>query len=195
MYVTQHNAKDFRNLENAVISPDRSINIIFGENGQGKTNLIESIWLFTGCHSFRTRKNSQLIRENCERSMLDISFFAFDRDQTARLELTDKKNVWINGVHKDTPRRLIGEFPAVLFSPATLSSPGRTGRAQKIYRHSYKPCQAQLRRDTFKIYQNSLRAQRAAASGCGEREYKLRYVFLMGRTAVRSRSKNTSLPL
>lgn len=56
MYVTQHNAKDFRNLENAVISPDRSINIIFGENGQGKTNLIESIWLFTGCHSFRTRK-------------------------------------------------------------------------------------------------------------------------------------------
>ena len=40
MYVTQHNAKDFRNLENAVISPDRSINIIFGENGQGKTNLI-----------------------------------------------------------------------------------------------------------------------------------------------------------
>ena len=43
MYVTQHNAKDFRNLENAVISPDRSINIIFGENGQGKTNLIESI--------------------------------------------------------------------------------------------------------------------------------------------------------
>ena len=112
MYVTQHNAKDFRNLENAVISPDRSINIIFGENGQGKTNLIESIWLFTGCHSFRTRKNFQLIRENCERSMLDISFFAFDRDQTARLELTDKKNVWINGVHKDTPRRLIGEFPA-----------------------------------------------------------------------------------
>lgn len=56
MYVTQHNAKDFRNLENAVILPDRSINIIFGENGQGKTNLIESIWLFTGCHSFRTRK-------------------------------------------------------------------------------------------------------------------------------------------
>ena len=55
MYVTQHKAKDFRNLENAVISPDRSINIIFGENGQGKTNLIESIWLFTGCHSFRTR--------------------------------------------------------------------------------------------------------------------------------------------
>ena len=60
MYVTQHNAKDFRNLENASFSPDRSINIIFGENGQGKTNLIESIWLFTGCHSFRTRKNSQM---------------------------------------------------------------------------------------------------------------------------------------
>ena len=36
MYVTQHKAKDFRNLENASFSPDKSINIIFGENGQGK---------------------------------------------------------------------------------------------------------------------------------------------------------------
>lgn len=121
MYVNEHNAKNFRNLEAVTFLPDRTINIIFGENGQGKTNLIESIWLFTGCHSFRTRKNSQLIREDCERSKLDISFFAFDREQDAEIELTDKKAVWINGVKKDTPRRLIGEFPAVMFSPATLS--------------------------------------------------------------------------
>lgn len=121
MYITEHSVKNFRNLENISISPDKGINIIFGENGQGKTNLIESIWLFTGCHSFRTRKNIQLIREGCESSRLDISFFAFERDQTAQIDLTDKKTVRLNGVLKDTPRRLIGEFPAVLFSPSTLS--------------------------------------------------------------------------
>ena len=121
MYITEHSVKNFRNLENISISPDKGINIIFGENGQGKTNLIESIWLFTGCHSFRTRKNIQLIREGCESSRLDISFFAFERDQTAQMDLTDKKTVRLNGVLKDTPRRLIGEFPAVFFSPSTLS--------------------------------------------------------------------------
>ena len=170
MYVTQHNAKKFRNLENAEISPDRSINIIFGENGQGKTNLIESIWLFTGCHSFRTRKNSQLIRENCERSMLDISFFAFDRDQTARLELTDKKNVWINGVHKDTPRRLIGEFPAVLFSPATLSivqdGPGERRKFIDIAISLVKPNYAGILSKYIKtLSERNALLRQAAASG------------------------------
>ncbi len=121
MYITEHSVKNFRNLESASISPDKGINIIFGENGQGKTNLVESIWLFTGCHSFRTRKNIQLIRDGCESSRLDISFFAFEREQTARIDLNDKKSVWLNEVQKDTPRRLIGEFPAVLFSPSTLS--------------------------------------------------------------------------
>ena len=121
MYITEHSVKNFRNLENASILPDKGINIIFGENGQGKTNLMESIWLFTGCHSFRTRKNNQLIREGQDISILDVSFNAFNRPQTASIELTDKKTVWLNEVKKDTPRRLIGEFPAVLFSPNTLS--------------------------------------------------------------------------
>ena len=76
MYVTQHNAKDFRNLENAVISPDRSINIIFGENGQGKTNLIESIWLFTGCKSFRSKKDSELLGFGKDFAKNEIDFFA-----------------------------------------------------------------------------------------------------------------------
>ena len=121
MYITEHSVKNFRNLEAASILPDKGINIIFGENGQGKTNLMESMWLFTGCHSFRTRKNNQLIREGQEKSLLDVSFNAFNRAQTASIELTDKKTVWLNEVKKDTPRRLIGEFPAVLFSPNTLS--------------------------------------------------------------------------
>ena len=195
MYVTQHNAKDFRNLENASFSPDRSINIIFGENGQGKTNLIESIWLFTGCHSFRTRKNSQLIREGCESSLLDISFFAFDREQSARLELTDKKNVWINGVHKDTPRRLIGEFPAVLFSPATLSivqdGPGERRKFIDIAISLVKPNYAGILSRYIKTLSNETRF-------CARRlreECQFRYVFPVGRAAIFSRRKAAALQI
>jgi len=43
--------------------PSNGINVIYGENGHGKTNIIESIWLFTGCNSFRTRKNTELINK------------------------------------------------------------------------------------------------------------------------------------
>ena len=44
--------KNFRNIENMEFEPSNGINVIYGENGHGKTNIIESIWLFTGCNSF-----------------------------------------------------------------------------------------------------------------------------------------------
>ena len=49
---------NYRNIAAAQLEPGRELTVICGNNGQGKTNLIESIWLFTGCHSFRTRKNN-----------------------------------------------------------------------------------------------------------------------------------------
>ena len=42
--------KNFRNIENMELEPSDGINVIYGENGHGKTNIIESIWLFTGCN-------------------------------------------------------------------------------------------------------------------------------------------------
>ena len=50
MKVLKHEIKDFRNIESLCFEPDEGINVIYGENGQGKTNIIESIWLFTGCN-------------------------------------------------------------------------------------------------------------------------------------------------
>ena len=61
MNVTRLNINNFRNIENLEIYPDKGINIIFGENAQGKTNLIESIWLFSGFRSFRGSKDNDLI--------------------------------------------------------------------------------------------------------------------------------------
>ena len=43
----------FRNLETDEIRPDGGINVIYGENAQGKTNLLEALWLFSGARSFR----------------------------------------------------------------------------------------------------------------------------------------------
>lgn len=56
MTVKELSVADYRNIEKINITPSESVNVIYGENAQGKTNLLESIWLFTGCKSFQFKK-------------------------------------------------------------------------------------------------------------------------------------------
>jgi DNA replication and repair protein RecF len=56
----------FRNLEDGIYEPCPQMNILYGNNAQGKTNLIEAMWLFTGSRSFRGSKDSELVRFGCE---------------------------------------------------------------------------------------------------------------------------------
>ena len=60
MNVLRLGFENFRNLCPGEIFPGETINVIHGSNAQGKTNLLESIWLFTGGHSFRGTKDSEL---------------------------------------------------------------------------------------------------------------------------------------
>ena len=50
---------DFRNIETLQLEPDAGVNIIYGDNAQGKTNLMEAVWLFTGAKSFRGAKENE----------------------------------------------------------------------------------------------------------------------------------------
>ena len=62
MKLNEIELRGFRNLENVVIKPDPEMNVIFGENAQGKTNLIEAIWLLSGMKSFRGARDQELVR-------------------------------------------------------------------------------------------------------------------------------------
>ena len=65
--------ENFRNIEH--ISLDfENVNIIYGENAQGKTNLIEAIYLFSGSKSFRGAKDCDLIKFGNEFARLKIDF-------------------------------------------------------------------------------------------------------------------------
>ena len=64
MYIKNIKIENFRNIEFMEIKPHNEINVIYGQNGQGKTNLLEAIWLFTGCKSFRNAKDSELVQFN-----------------------------------------------------------------------------------------------------------------------------------
>ena len=87
MKVTRLSAIHYRNLKELEIYPQEGVNIIYGENAQGKTNLLESIWMFTGCRSFRGAKDAELISLKNEAARLEMDFYAEGREQEATLLL------------------------------------------------------------------------------------------------------------
>lgn len=112
---------NFRNIEYIELSPYENINVIYGKNAQGKTNIIEAIWLFTGNQSFRGSKMSELIKHESDFARLDISFADKRRDQTASIVLSGKRKIVLNGVEIKTLSKLNGNFYSVVFSPSHLS--------------------------------------------------------------------------
>ena len=117
----------YRNLHTGSFCPAPGVNIICGSNAQGKTNLLESIWLFTGGHSFRGSRDAELVRmeENGlsqETASLSMTFFAAGREQTARLKIAaGRRSALLNGISKRSASSLVGTFCAVVFSPDHLS--------------------------------------------------------------------------
>lgn len=121
MKITDFSAEHFRNLHAIQFNPDPGINVIFGENGQGKTNIIEGIWLFTGCHSFRTHKHAELIEKGKREAKVSLSFVAQKIENDAQLKINQKREFFLNGIPQESPRKFLGEFQSVVFSPSTLS--------------------------------------------------------------------------
>lgn len=112
--------ENYRNIEKLSLTFD-DVNIIYGENAQGKTNLIEAIYLFTGAKSFRGVRDKELIRFGCDFSKLKIDFTNKSRKQTAEIAIKNKREATLNGVKKKSPVLLGEELKAVIFSPVHLS--------------------------------------------------------------------------
>lgn len=109
--------ENYRNLSAGEIEFCDGVNVICGDNGQGKTNLLEAMWLFTGTRSFRGAKNIELIAKGEKFARLNFNFFAENREQSANLVITDKKQASLNGVKLAAASGYIGKFCAVVFSP------------------------------------------------------------------------------
>lgn len=122
MNINRFYAEQFRNLYEIEIDPCDGVNMIFGENGQGKTNVIEGIWMFTGFKSFRTKKNNELIPHEKDFYNIYLDFFAENRDQNFQIRSTrDLQEVYKNKVKAVSTRSMIGDFFAVVFSPFHLN--------------------------------------------------------------------------
>ena len=123
MYCEKISLKNYRNVEKAEISLSPDVNVFFGENAQGKTNLLEAIYYFAYGKSFRLAKDKELIRFGEESADIKIEFSDKDRKRCHEIRFFDasrkiclKENIKISRLSE-----FIGVFRAVLFSPEHLS--------------------------------------------------------------------------
>ena len=122
MNITGLNISNFRNIKELEMEPSDGINIIFGENAQGKTNLIESIWLFSGFRSFRGSKDSDLIRFGEDFFRTELDFYGAGRQQNAKMICAPQtKKIILNSVPLTASSKLLGIFNCVVFAPSYLS--------------------------------------------------------------------------
>ena len=119
--------QEFRNLRAATLAPAPRLTVLCGPNGQGKTNLLESIWLLTGGKSFRGAKDAELIRRGQEFAVVEGAFEAGGRPQAMRLTVGSKESgrpgrrARLNGADRGRAASVAGTFTAVVFDPNHLS--------------------------------------------------------------------------
>ena len=121
MYIEKIKLTNFRNYKEQEIELDKNINIIYGNNAQGKTNIIESIFMCAIGKSFRTNKDRESIKLNEPFSKVEINYNKKDRDGKIKIEVSDKKNIYINDIKAKRISELLGNINIVLFNPDDIN--------------------------------------------------------------------------
>ncbi len=122
MIIEAFGMRNFRNIAEAEIEPCPQINILLGDNAQGKTNLIEAVWLCTGNKSFRGAREGQMVKFGETAFQLTNLFRDRERGQEIRYHGSEKRRkLFLNNVPLKNAAELAGVFPAVVFDPTELN--------------------------------------------------------------------------
>jgi len=113
---------DFRNIEKETFKFSSGVNVIFGKNAQGKTNIIEGIYLFARGKSFRALRDKEMIRFGA-----DVGYARLEYNKggnlhhlSCKIDKNSPKNFYVEGNKASRTIDIIGEFRSVLFCPAHL---------------------------------------------------------------------------
>ncbi|MBR1592174.1 MAG: DNA replication and repair protein RecF [Ruminococcus sp.] len=121
MIITHAETDGFKNLKEISFDPDPKYNIITGRNAQGKTNLLEVMWIMSGCKSFRGSKEKDYISLEKNRMSAGIKILDSVREQTIKLEMTRDRNapktILLNGVRQKGTKALFNTFKCIAFIP------------------------------------------------------------------------------
>ena len=163
MLVHSIELEGFRNYENARADFSDNVNVITGQNAQGKTNLLEALYFLTGGKSFRSRSDREIIGFDKQHAVIRADVNSAQRQQKIEIRMTrgQRKQIYVNSVKLKTALELAGKMSAVLFCPDDLYII-RNGSAER--RRLMDMCLCQLRpryaaavSDYSKLYENKSR--------------------------------------
>ena len=135
--------RNFRNYADLSLEFDSGVNLIVGDNAQGKTNLLEAISYLGSGRSFRAQKTSEMVRFGEDFADIAGNIFAEGRNQTLRWVIFNgsrPRQIWRNGAKKKTAGEIAGVLPTVLFCPEDLMVL-KTGAAQRRRLGDHALCQ------------------------------------------------------
>ena len=123
MHLCELSLSGFRNYEELEFTAEPGVNLILGDNAQGKTNLLEAIVYLGSGKSFRTQKSAELVRFGASFADLNARVYSEGREQTLRSVIFPNgraRQLWRNGVKKKSAGDLNGVLNTVLFCPEDL---------------------------------------------------------------------------
>jgi len=163
---------EFRNFSRASIEFRPRLNFFLGENGQGKTNLLEAVYLLCRNGSFRAADAKNLLRHSTERAKVSGKIASHDLDYFVEIALVQGRKVACINDKRVTSDTLIRHFPVVLFSPESLSAikEGPEERRQLVDEIlvSHDPRQGRLLREFTRALRSRNRLLRNLMEGIGD---------------------------
>jgi DNA replication and repair protein RecF len=115
--------RNFRNYTALDLTPGEGLNLFVGENAQGKSNLLEAVFLLATSKSLRAGRESEMIQRTAEMAAVGAEV-AREREGDVGLELsvfqTDKKSIRVNGVRRPRVIELLGQLNAVFFGAVDM---------------------------------------------------------------------------
>ena len=123
MNLQELSLRSFRNYGEVRLEFDPGVNLIVGDNAQGKTNLLEAISYLGSGKSFRAQKTSEMVRFGDDFAEIKGKVFAQERQQELRYLLfagSRPRQIFRNGARKKSAADLVGVLPTVLFCPEDL---------------------------------------------------------------------------
>ena len=123
MIVKNISLNNFRNYENEKLDFHDKLNIIYGNNAQGKTNILEAIYMFSLGKSNRASKDYEMIKFGEDSAEISMNFISKENNTFGeiKLEKSKKKKIFINEIPISKNSELVGRFNVVFFGPEYLS--------------------------------------------------------------------------
>lgn len=167
MGIQRLSLRDFRNYKEKEIEFDDGVNVIFGENAKGKTNILEAVYLASLGDSFRARRTEEMVRFGCELGKIKADLVWENKDKqeievivnggVVMGKVVNKRKYLIDGVSR-RKKDLLGLLPVVIFRPEDVELVSGSAdvrrkfmdrlliQADKVYENSIATYEQALRR-------------------------------------------------